>query len=67
MGEAAPEGLIVDGVYRCYLTIFPVVALFAGLRYGSPSTVFLSMSLPALQWLGLPDHQRRQVLGRDTT
>ena len=48
---------------RVYLPGFPVLGLVAGLGYNSYSTLFMGFALPALQWLGLPDHQRRQVLG----
>lgn len=49
--------------YRIYLPLFPAVGIVSGFRYELYGTLLMALALPALNWLGLPDHQRRQVLG----
>ena len=51
-------------LYRLYFPLFPVVGLVGALAFDQYGSLLLTVALPVLQWLGLPDRQRRQVLGR---
>ena len=49
---------------RVYLVAFPLLVLIVAIR-GRIYGMLTSVLIPLMQWHVTPDHQRRQILGRD--